>query len=314
MQRAIVSYTVLALASSILPMSIRAAEPIVIAHRGASGYLPEHTLEAYALAHGMDADFIEPDLVRTRDGAFICLHDIYLEATTDVEEVFPDRGRDDGRWYAADFDLAEIRMLRAHERLPGRFPQQAEARFAVPTFEEMIELVQALNRSTSREAGIYPELKAPSFHREAGLGMEAPFLELVRHYGYIDAESPIFVQSFEPGALEELRRLGSSLRQVFLIGGQVAVDESALQAYSSFADGIGPSKHLLFRDPEIVRRAHAAGLLVHSYTLRADDIPEAFTTFDEELEELFGVLAVDGAFTDFPDRARTWLSERSASH
>jgi len=122
----------LALAMAVGMMGCRTApEPrdssvegkLVIAHRGASGYLPEHTLAAYAMAYALGADFIEPDLVRTRDGAFICLHDIHLEPTTDVEDVFPDRKREDGRWYAADFDLAEVRRLGAHERLAGRFPQ-----------------------------------------------------------------------------------------------------------------------------------------------------------------------------------------------
>ena len=285
------------------------APPIVIAHRGASGYLPEHTLPAYALAHGQGADFIEPDLVRTRDGVFICLHDIYLEATTDVEEVFPDRRRDDGRWYAADFSLVEVRTLRVHERLPGRFPQTTNLGLTVPTFEEMIELVQGLNATTGRQAGIYPELKAPSFHREEGMAMEADFLEIVERHGYGEEASPIFVQSFEPEPLQELRRLGSQLRQIFLVGGREPddLDDKALGRIAAFADGIGPSKNLVFDDPTLVDRAHGAGLAVHPYTLRADELPDAFTSFEEELAHLYGERRVDGLFTDFPDLARRWL-------
>ena len=189
---------------------------IVIAHRGASGYLPEHTLPAYALAHGMGADFIEPDLVLTRDGHLICLHDIYLEATTNVEQLFPDRARDDGRWYAADFTLDEIRRLQADERLDGRFPKGA-SRFAVPAFTEMIELVQGLNERTGRAVGIYPELKAPAWHRAEGLPMEKALLKVLGRYGYLEDGAPIFVQSFEEESLRRLRELGSELPQVFLM-------------------------------------------------------------------------------------------------
>ena len=283
--------------------------PIVIAHRGASGHLPEHTLAAYALAHGQGADYIEPDLVRTRDGAFICLHDIHLEATTDVEEAFPDRHREDGRWYAADFTLEEIRSLRAHERLPGRFPEASAARFAVPTFEEMIELVQALDRSTGRRTGIYPELKAPSFHRDERLAMEQDFLAIAGRYGYRDPSSPIFVQCFEEGSLEEMRRLGSRLPQIFLLGGEQErpLDAARLAEIAGFADGIGPAKEMIYEDAGLVGRAHAAGLLVHPYTLRADDVHESFATLDAELEALYGEAAVDGLFTDFPDLARRFL-------
>ena len=162
---------------------------IVIGHRGASGYLPEHTLESYALAHGQGADYIEPDLVRTKDGAFICLHDIYLDATTDVATAFPGRARADGRYYAADFTLEEVRRMRVHERLDRRFPRGV-SRFSVPTFEEMIELVAGLNRTTGRRAGIYPELKQPAFHRAAGMPMEEAFLEIVRRHGVGGPDAP----------------------------------------------------------------------------------------------------------------------------
>jgi glycerophosphoryl diester phosphodiesterase len=287
------------------------AEPIVIAHRGASGYLPEHTLPAYALAYGQGADYVEPDLVLTRDGVFVCLHDIHLEETTDVEEVFPERKRADGRWYAADFTLAEIRRLRAHERLADRFPQDAPG-FQVPTFEEMLQLVRGLDRTTGRRVGVYPELKAPAWHREQGLPMEERFLELVRRHGYRGRDAAIYVQCFERETLERLRALGSELPHIQLLGGEehdrLATD-SGLAEVAKFADGIGPSKDRLLADPRLVARAHARGLLVHPYTLRADRL-EGFATFDAELERYYVELRVDGVFTDFPDLARQFLVKR----
>ncbi len=288
----------------------RPTSKIVIAHRGASGYLPEHTLAAYALAHGMGADFIEPDLVMTRDGKLVCVHDIHLDSTTDVDQVFPDRKRADGHWYAADLTLEEVRRLAVHERLGQRFPQTSVARFSVPTFAEMIELVQGLNRTTGRTAGIYPELKEPAWHREAGLPMEEAFLELVGRYGYEGPRAAIFVQCFEPATLERLRALGSKLPQVLLIGderGAQQTTDDALALAVGYANGIGPSKSLLEADPEIVARAHRRGLVVHPYTFRADDLPPPYKTLEDELKRFYSELGVDGLFTDFPDRARRFL-------
>jgi len=130
------------------------------------------------MAYALGADYVEQDLALTKDGRFICVHDIHLEATTNVEEVFPDRKRPDGRWYVADFTLEEVKRLRAHERLPHRFPM-GQSKFEVPTFEEAIELVQGLNKTCGRDIGIYPELKEPSWHRQAGLPMEESFLKVV---------------------------------------------------------------------------------------------------------------------------------------
>ncbi|MXX75203.1 MAG: glycerophosphodiester phosphodiesterase [Holophagales bacterium] len=283
---------------------------IVIAHRGASGYLPEHTLPAYALAHGMGADYIEPDLVLTRDGHLICLHDIHLQATTNVEQVFSARARDDGRWYAADFTLAEIRRLEAEERLRDRFPR-GRSRFAVPSFVEMIELVQGLNERTGRKVGIYPELKAPAFHRAEGLPMEEALLEVVERYGYRGSEAPIFVQSFEEESLRRLRELGSELPQVFLMAEveqyRQFLSVEGIRGVAKFADGIGPAKTMLERQPELIGWAHDAGLTVHPYTFRADQVPDRHGSHEAELERYLFELGVDGVFTDYPDRARAVL-------
>ena len=241
--------------------------PIIIAHRGASGYLPEHTLAAYALAYGLGADYVEPDVVRTKDGAFICLHDIHLDATTDVETAFPDRAREDGRFYAADFTLAEIKTLRAEERSGNRFPQ-GRSSFEVPTFREMIELVQGLNESTGRRVGIYPELKQPSWHAKEGLPMEAAFFAILQEYGYTAPDSLIFIQCFELEPLQTLRNeLGCRSPQIFLMGRGKLSDERMRQI-AACAEGIGPSKGLIEADPGVVERAHAAGLKVHPYTFR----------------------------------------------
>ncbi len=284
---------------------------IVIAHRGASGYLPEHTLPAYTLAYGMGADYIEPDLVLTRDRRLVCLHDIHLEATTNVEQVFPDRAREDGRWYAADFTLAEIRQLRAVERLDGRFPR-GKSRFGVPAFAEAIEMIQGLNAGTGRTVGIYPELKAPSWHRAEGLPMEEELLAVVERYGYRQDGAPIFVQSFEEESLKRLRQLGSALPHVFLMADaeryRPFLGTEGLAGIAAFADGIGPAKTMIERRPDLVERAHAAGLTVHPYTFRADDVPERYGSHEEELEHYLFTLGVDGVFTDFPDRARAVLT------
>ncbi len=286
---------------------VQDARMIVIAHRGASGYLPEHTLPAYAVAHGMGADYIEPDLVLTSDGHFICLHDIHLEATTNVEEVFPDRAREDGRWYAADFTVEEIGRLEAVERLDGRFPKGI-GRFRVPTFAEMIELVQGMNQSSGRNVGIYPELKAPAWHRAEGLPMEEALLDVLERYGYREPGAPVFVQSFEPESLKRLRALGSKLPQVLLMAEveqyQRFLSPEGIAGIADFANGIGPAKTMIRRQPDLVVWAREAGLLVHSYTFRADQTPSRYKSLYEEIRSHLFAFGVNGVFTDHPDVAR----------
>lgn len=286
-------------------MTTPGAEQIVIAHRGASGYLPEHTLEAYAMAYAMGAHYIEPDLVRTKDGAFICLHDIHLEATTNVEEVFPNRKRDDGRWYAADFTLEEVKRLNVHERLNGRFPRNHSS-FSVPTFKEMIELVKGLNASTGRNVGIYPELKGPSFHEKEGLPMEKAFLDIVTRHGYVGSKAKIFVQCFDVEPLKKIRHeFNSKLPLIQLIGanGTNTISDEDLDAIGEYANGIGPNKNFIESDPTLVKRAQERGLAVHGWTLRADAVPNGYRSHGEEVRAFYKTYGVDGMFTDFPDRA-----------
>jgi len=297
--------------SGLFSLSAVAESKLVIAHRGASGYLPEHTLEAYAMAYGMGADFIEPDLVLSKDGRLVALHDIHLEGTTDVEDRFPKRKRTDNKWYAADFTLEELKSLRVHERLKGRFPNMM-SRFEIPTFEEVIELVQGLNKSTGRNVGLYPELKQPSFHLKAGLDIEKAALEILSRYGYEGPDARVFVQCFEPDSLKRLRSTyGSTLPLIQLVSDnaqQRALHTKAgVEEIATYANGIGPSKDIIEENPDYVKWAHDEGLKVHPYTMRKDQLPAKYATEDEELRQFYVVYDVDAVFTDFPDLAHDFL-------
>jgi glycerophosphoryl diester phosphodiesterase len=309
--------------------------PAIIAHRGACAYLPEHTLPAKALAYAMGAHYLEQDVVATRDDQLVVLHDIHLDRVTDVAVRFPGRARDDGRFYARDFDLAEIRSLRVTERLdehgqpvyPGRFPPQ-RSRFAVHTLAEELEFVRGLNRATGGSTGIYPEIKRPAWHREEGIDLAAALLAVLAAHGYESAADPVFVQCFDAREVRRLRDdLGCRMRLVQLIGdnswGEADTDydalctERGLAELAATADAIGPWVNRLYepgadgappRSSGLVERAHAAGLLVHPYTFRADDLAPGFRSFAAMLRYFCADLGVDGVFTDFPDRARDLLA------
>ena len=186
----------------------------VIAHRGASGYLPEHTLESTVLAHSFGVDYIEPDLVLTKDNYLIVMHDIYLDTTTDVKRKFPHEKRKDGRYYAIDFTLKQIKKLKVYERakiatgeryFEGRFPHRT-SKFEVPTFPEFIELVQGLNLTRKKNIGIYPEIKHPSFHLRHKKDITKIFMKSIRQYGLDNRNSNIFIQSFYPKTLMRLKK------------------------------------------------------------------------------------------------------------
>lgn len=290
---------------------------IVIAHRGASGYLPEHTLPAYAMAYALGADFIEPDLVMTADAQLICLHDIHLESTTDVARQFPDRARDDGRWYAADFILDEIEQLNVIERthpdgtrvFSGRFNAGARG-FQVPTFCAMIEMLQSLNRETGRAVGIYPETKDPAFHDDEGLPLERKLLATLAEYDYAGRDARVYVQSFDADNLKEMRfAMGSDLPMIQLIAGSGAafdalVTPDGLDAIATYADGIGPDKsRIADTGGTLVSEAHQRGLKVHPYTFRADQLPTDIQCMEDELRRYYFRYDVDGLFTDFTDIA-----------
>jgi len=290
----------------------------VYAHRGASGYLPEHTLPAYALAHGLGADYIEPDLVLTKDGVFICVHDIYLEDTTNVREMFPKRARKDGHWYAIDFTLPEIKSLSVHERSEdGKTPvfknrfSLGKSRFEIATFVEMIQLVQGLNKSRGRNTGIIPELKQPSFHAREGQPVEKKFLETVKQYGYDSAGSPIIVQCFEAATLKNLKALGCRFQMMQLVeepgednvSYSEELNDNALREIAAYATILSTNKSRIEKNPSVVKAAHKAGLKVCPYTFRADAVPDKYSSLEEELCTFYVIYGVDGLFTDFPDRA-----------
>lgn len=294
-----------ALLLGILLTSSALAAPVIIAHRGASGYLPEHTLEAYALAHALGADYIEQDLVLTKDGHFICLHDIHLQSTTNVEEVFPDRVREDGKWYAIDFTLAEIKTLDVHERLGKRFPKDKSA-FEVPTFAEAIELIQGLNQTRGKDIGIYPEMKGPAFHEREGQPVEEKILAVLAEYGYEGPDANVFVQCFETPPLLRIRKeLKSDLPLVQLISGNKVqaplLTQDGLKNVATYANGIGPDKNLLKKHKDLVQWAHDNDLVVHPYTIRRDAVGKPHKNTQSEIKKFFYQLNVDGMFFDFPD-------------
>jgi glycerophosphoryl diester phosphodiesterase len=306
---------------------------IVIAHRGASGYLPEHTLEGVAMAHAMGADCIEQDVLLTRDDQLVILHDLTLDAVTDVAQRFPGRNRPDGRHYAIDFTLAEIKTLRVHERtgpdgraaFPDRFPA-SEDLFRVPTFEEEIRLIQGLNRSTGRDVGIYVEPKSPAWHDQEGKDLVAAVIAALKEFGYSTREDRAFLQSFDMNSLKRARNeLGSDLKLVQLIGEnswkESATDFNYLQTpeglaeVAAFADGIGPWLPQVIEidknDPpdisDLVELAHQNGLFVHAYTLRADQLPPELDGMSAAVKIVLDQTGLDGVFTDHPDQVVEFL-------
>ena len=315
------------------------AEPIVIAHRGASGYLPEHTLAAKAAAHVMGADFIEQDVVLSRDGVPLVLHDIYLDSTTDVARRFPNRARNDGRYYALDFDLDEIRQLRVNERVdpqrnaasfPARFPAD-HSLFTVPTLAEEIELISGMDKSRGRSTGLYIEFKSPNWHREQGHDLVAAVMAVLKETGYDQRPEQVFLQCFDD---QTLRKLHSDYKTVLpliqLIGENEWSEDSAvdydylrtpegLSDIAGYADGIGPWLQQIYlgrdtagkaRLSDLVEQAQARKLAGHPYTFRSDQLPDGIDSFDALLEIFIDQAGVDGLFTDFPDRVRTYLDNR----
>jgi len=322
-------------------------KPIVIAHRGASGYLPEHTLAAYATAVFQGADFIEPDLVMTRDGRLIARHDNRLDATTDVARrpAFASRratrevnGETLTGWFSEDFTLAEIRTLRAVERLPQLRPANArfDGQFPVPTLEEILALREALEGVVGRPIGLYPETKHPTHFRERGLAMEERLVQTLHAHGLEDGRR-VYIQSFEVANLQRLRRLTRiPLIQLLASKGQPfdmaaagsgltyarMTTAAGLKDIAAYADGVGPDKSLLIPRDEngrldpagatpFVADAHRAGLEVHPYTFRAENgfLPLNHRRGDDTaaLGDLFTELTafldlgIDGFFTDHPD-------------
>lgn len=322
-------------------------KPVVVAHRGASGYVPEHTLGSYAMAITMGADYVEPDLVMTRDGHLISRHENELSRTCDVSTrpEFSDRYRTknvSGRivkgWFSEDFTLAEIKTLRAIEPIPLTRPGNArlDKAYEIPTFQEIIDLVKALEISENRTIGIYPELKYGLYFQRLGLAMEQKVVDIFHKNGYTGKEAPVYIQSFEVSNLKELKTITNlRLLQLYTVSvgqpfdqaelgtgltyGRMATAEG-LADVAKYAEAVGPEKsyiiprnifNTLGSPTSFVKNAHAVGLQVHPWTFRAENVylPREFQSSDSLFEfgdlegeiKKFLAAGIDGLFVDQPD-------------
>jgi glycerophosphoryl diester phosphodiesterase len=274
-------------------------DKVLVAHRGASAYAPEHTRAAYELALAQGADYVEQDLGVTKDGVLVCLHDDSLERTTNVATVFPDRFTlDDAgtkRWMVYDFTLAEIKQLDAGAWFNPKFAGER-----VLTWEEAVDLVNG-------RAGLYPELKSPGLYRSRGLDSVALLAESLKRRG-LDrpgaGRPPIIVQCFDADALQAFAKAAPDVPRVLLVGAEDAartwLSEEGLARARTFAQGIGPAKAILLAEPDIVRRAQALGLTVTPYTFRSADTG-SFSDVGAEMRHFLDTLGVDAVFTDNPD-------------
>lgn len=348
-------------------------KPLVIGHRGASGYLPEHTLESYKGAIELGADFIEPDLVATKDGVLVARHEPNITGTTDVSTraEFASRktkkvvdGVEEEGWFASDFTLAEIKTLRAVQPMADR-DQSHNGKYQIPTLQEVLDLAKTEGAKAGRTVGVYPETKHPTYHVNLGLKLEDRLLSVLAQYGYTTKSSPVIVQSFEVSNLKYLRTK-TQIRLVQLVDANdvnpdgsmdltapydkpydfaVAGDKrtfaslltpAGLKEVKTYADGIGPWKPYLIpskqvdankdgkpddlngdgkiddRDrvmmppTDVVKNAHAEGLMVHPYTFRSEAkrLASDFKGDPKAEYKLFYNLGVDGVFSDFPDTAK----------
>ena len=320
--------------------------PLILGHRGACGHRPEHTLASYKLAIEMGADYVEPDLVMTKDKVLMARHENEISGTTDVATKFPDRkttksvdGKSITGWFIEDFTLAEVKTLRAKERLEFR-DHSFDGQFEVPTFSEVLDLVKKQSIERKRTIGVYPEAKHPTFFTSVGLPLEKAIVDELKKHGLNKKGAAVFIQSFELGALEKFKKL-TTLPLIFLIDDpelipfdyQVAgktttykelLEPKHLKEISKIAKGIGPYKRYIIPVNEkgerlaptsLVADAHAVGLLVHPYTFRSEDsylLKEYKNDVQAEYLEYFK-LGVDGVFTDFADHAvkakQTYLKE-----
>jgi glycerophosphoryl diester phosphodiesterase len=341
----------------------REKSPLVIGHRGASGFVPEHTLQSYRLAIKLGADYVEPDLVMTKDHVLIARHEPILgdsdpsttgdstnvgdhpefasRETTRTLDGVPTKG-----FWAQDFTLAEIKTLGARQTRGGR-PTEFNGKFKVPTFQQIIDLVKRESKKRHRRIGIYPETKHPTFHNSQGLSLERPIVETLKRNGLNHRNSPVFLQSFEPSSLQKLNHL-TPVRLIQLVDANdtdangnptyaapfdrpydwtasgdptlmsrtfgYLVTNAGLDFVKSYADGIGPWKVYIvptagggggavFPPTDLIQRAHARGLLVHTWTFRDDSFPTGYPGGPVEEYLTFYRLGVDGVFSDFPDTA-----------
>ncbi|MFE9173747.1 glycerophosphodiester phosphodiesterase [Streptomyces kebangsaanensis] len=322
--------------------------PTIVGHRGASGYRPEHTFGSYDLALDLGAHVVEAgDLVSTRDGHLVCRHEPEIGGTTDVADHPEFAGRRTTKsldgvpttgWFTEDFTLAELKRLRAVERIPANRPHSTlyDGRWGIPTFEEVLTWQDEQTRKRGRQVWIYPELKHPTYFRKLGLGLEERAAKLLRKYGKDRKNSPVILQSFEPTSIQRLNKLVDTPLVVLLSGANTRpwdfaeagdprtvadlVTKKGLREIASYAQGIGPTVDLvipkdangdLTEPSSLVRDAHAVGLILHPYTVRNENpfLPPKFRrgTAADAYGDVFGVFqayfatGIDGIFTDNPD-------------
>jgi glycerophosphoryl diester phosphodiesterase len=275
-----------------------------IAHRGASGYAPEHTAAAYKLAMDQKVDFVEQDLGVTKDGRLICIHDDSLERTTNVADVFPDRATADPRgrargngrtWLLADFTLDEVKRLDA-----GKWFKPEFAGAKLLTFEEAIDMVRA-----RPGFGMYPELKSPQLYKSRGIDQVKLFVDVVRKTALNSPESlkktPVIIQSFDEEAIRRVAVDLPTIPRVFLTSKDEDVSDARLRELAKFSTGIAPEKFVIARHPDMVARAHAAHLTVTSWTFRADEKTE-YASVRDEMKHFLYDLGIDALFTNNPDQ------------
>jgi len=325
--------TAATLAAAAMPaLAQPTSKPLVIAHRGASGERPEHTLMAYRLAIAQGCDFIEPDLVVTKDGHFVVRHENEIGGTTDVaaRPEFAARKTDkviDGEklsgWFTEDFTLAELKTLRARERLPQLRPGSAkfDGQDVIPTYQEVIDLAKAESRRLGRVIGTYPEMKHPTFFAGIGLPMEQRLADLLKANDLNSRTAPVFVQCFEVAPLKAYGLVGKARRVMLVSQGPAPVDvksAAGIKAIAAFAEGLGPEWPLVIPTTDgvlgqptaLVGEAHAAGLAVHPWTIRAENafLPKSLQrgTSPADHGDATAVVkalyaaGVDGVFSDFP--------------
>ena len=341
------------LALALIGANTLAADKLIIAHRSASGYLPEHTLESKALAFGQGADYLEQDLVMTKDNHLVVIHDHFLDGLTDVAQKFPGRARADGKYYVPDFTLAEIRSLQITENFktengkqvpvyPDRFPLW-QGSFKIHTFEEELQFVRGLEKSSGKRIGIYPEIKAPWLHHQEGKDIARATLAMLKKYGYTQKSDPVYLQTFDFNELKRIKtellpQMGMNVKLVQLVAysdwGETQARQNgrwvnydydwmfkpgAMKEIARYADGVGPAWYMLLdekqsRPGHIVATPMAADiqttqLQLHPYTVRRETLPPYVRNIDEMYAALFEQAKADGIFTDFPDTLAQYLKK-----
>ena len=303
----------------------------VIAHRGASGYLPEHTLASAVLAHGFDVDYVEADLVMSKDNVLVVMHDHSLNTSTDVAQKFPNRKRSDGAYYVIDFTLAELKSLTVHERrqdnmkdmvFPDRFPSiDTISDFRIPTFEEFILTVQGLNKSRNKDIGIAPEMKEPSFHAREGKDMIKATVDLLTKYGYNTPQSKAMLQAFSLDAIKKAKEIGWEGDLVYLTcsaGGELLTDDVAEHLALMSPEGITEiAKYANWYSPwlgelytaennsltvkPLVDNIHQSGMKIVTWTHRTDSLVAPFKSSEEMFDFLGQKVKITALFSDQPD-------------